>query len=77
MAAEVVEEAAEIFVVDDQVYLPVQATLLLPENLLQGEEDLAVQMLAYVFPRAAMQLPDDATVRLLQNQVQEDLAVAV
>ena len=43
-------------------------------------EELAVQMLAYVFPifpRAAMQLPDHATVQLLQNQVQEDLAVAV
>ena len=76
MAAEVVEEAAEIFVVDDQVYLPVQATLLLPENLLQGEE-LPVQMLAYVFPRAAMQLPDHTTVQLLQNQVSEDLDVAV
>ena len=54
MAAEVVEEAAEIFVVDDQVYLPVQATLLLPENLLQGEEELAVQILAYVYPRVEL-----------------------
>ena len=37
-------------------------------------------MLAYVFPifpRAAMQLPDHATVQLLRNQVQEDLVVAV
>ena len=53
MAAEVVEEAPEIFVVDDQVCLPVYATLLLPENLLQGEE-LAVQILAYVYPRAEL-----------------------
>ena len=49
-----VEEAPEIFVVADKVCLPVYATLLLPENLLQGEEELAVQILAYVYPRAEL-----------------------
>ena len=58
--------------VDDQVCWPVHTTLLLPENLLQEEEELAVQTLTYVFPRAAMQLPDHTTVQLLQNQVQEE-----